>query len=225
VRALFEQRLLPLASGVDAAFVALWLHTFRSFTTPLAFDCLVDRFGKPRRRFNALAPLDAPQRLTAQRDRVAHAHPGLLRSRLVAAAALRERLSRPTASCLPTRRAVGGSAPTFADSLAVWYRVSPGETALPFHRKRSAYEAPTKRMLKYCGVELDPKNRTLLDYHPVEVERQNGAGARRLCARATERADVARLVEGRGRCAHARLPEHQAHQTSSTASAAGWRRK
>jgi hypothetical protein len=31
VRALFEQRLLPLASGVDAAFVALWLHTFRSF--------------------------------------------------------------------------------------------------------------------------------------------------------------------------------------------------
>jgi hypothetical protein len=39
-----------------------------------------------------------------------------------------------------------------------------------------AYEAPTKRMLKYCGDELDPKSRTLLDYHPVEVERQNGAG-------------------------------------------------
>ena len=60
VRALFEQRLMPLASGVDAAFVSLWLHTFRSFTTPRSlFDCLVDRFGKPLRRFNALAPLDA----------------------------------------------------------------------------------------------------------------------------------------------------------------------
>jgi hypothetical protein len=31
-------------------------------------------------------------------------------------------------------------------------------------------------MLKYCGVELDPKSRTLLDYHSVEVARQNGAG-------------------------------------------------
>jgi hypothetical protein len=52
---------------------------------------------------------------------------------------------------------------------------------LPFHRKRPAYEAPTKKMLKYCGDELDPKSRTLLDYHPVEVARQNGAGgARRL---------------------------------------------
>ncbi len=61
MRTLFEQRLLPLASGVDAVFVALWwLHTFRSFTTPrLLFDCLVDRFGKPLCRFNALAPLDA----------------------------------------------------------------------------------------------------------------------------------------------------------------------
>jgi hypothetical protein len=27
-------------------------------------------------------------------------------------------------------------------------------------------------MLKYCGVELDPKSRTLLDFHPVEVARQ-----------------------------------------------------
>jgi hypothetical protein len=34
--------------------------TFRSFTTPCSlFDCLVDRFGKPLRRFNALAPLDS----------------------------------------------------------------------------------------------------------------------------------------------------------------------
>jgi hypothetical protein len=51
----------------------------------------------------------------------------------------------------------------FADSLAVWYRVSLGETALLFLRKRPAYEAPTKKMLKYCGDELDPKSRTLLD--------------------------------------------------------------
>jgi hypothetical protein len=36
-----------------------WLHTFRSFTTPRSlFNCLFDRFGKPLRRFNALAPLD-----------------------------------------------------------------------------------------------------------------------------------------------------------------------
>jgi hypothetical protein len=78
-----------------------------------------------------------------------------------------------------------GSAPTFADSLAVWYRVSPGETALPFHRKRPAYEAPTKRMLKYCGDELDPKSRTLLDYHPVEVARQMALVVRAdFCARA-----------------------------------------
>jgi hypothetical protein len=59
------------------------------------------------------------------------------------------------------------AAPTFADSLAVWYRVSPGETALPFHRKWLAYEASTEKMLKFCGDELDPKSRTLLDYHPV----------------------------------------------------------
>jgi hypothetical protein len=44
--ALFEQRLVPLASGVDAAIVA---HTF-SFTTPRSlFDCLGDRFGRPLR--------------------------------------------------------------------------------------------------------------------------------------------------------------------------------
>jgi len=61
--------------------------------------------------------------------------------------------------------------------------------SLPFHCKRPAYEAPTKKMLKYCGDELDPKSRTMLDYHPVEVARQNGAGgARRLlcsCDRAS----------------------------------------
>jgi hypothetical protein len=36
-----------------------WLHAFRSFTTPRSlFDCLVDGFGKPLCRFNALASLE-----------------------------------------------------------------------------------------------------------------------------------------------------------------------
>ncbi len=114
-----------------------------------------------------------------------------------------------------------------AFAVAARRRLPTRSTALPFHRKRPAYEAPTKKMLKYCGDEVDPKSRTLLDYHPVEVARQMAlATPRRLCARAAERADVARLDEGRDRRARARLPEHQAHhQTSSTASAAGWRRK
>jgi hypothetical protein len=72
----------------------------------------------------------------------------------------------PARGCARRRvRVRGDSAPTFADSLAVFYRVSPGETVLPFHRKRPAYEAPTKKMLKYCGDELDPKSRTLLEDH------------------------------------------------------------
>jgi hypothetical protein len=45
------------------------------------------------------------------------------------------------------------------------------------------------------------------------------------CACATERADVARLDEGRDRRARARLPEHQAHHQPSSTAAAGWRRK
>jgi hypothetical protein len=203
-----------------------WLHTFRSFTTPRSlFNCLVDRFGKPLCRFNEPAPLGAPQWLAAQRDRVAHARPGLLRARLVSAA-LRERLSRRQRAVFRFAQLLVQRArrlPTRSRSDCV----SPGETALPFHRKRPAYEASTKKMLKYCGDELDPKSRTLLDYHPVEVARQNGAGgARRLCARATERADVACLDEGRGRRAtRATARTSSASSTSSTASAAGWRRK
>ena len=76
-----------------------------------------------------------------------------------------------------------------AFAVAARRRLPTRSTALPFHRKWPAYEAPTKKMLKYCGDELDPKSRTLLDYHPVEVARQNGAGgARRLlcsCERAS----------------------------------------
>jgi hypothetical protein len=69
VRALLEQRLLPLASGVDAAFVALLAaHVPLVHDAALAFDCLVDRFGKPLHRFNALAPLDA--RLSSRRNAI-----------------------------------------------------------------------------------------------------------------------------------------------------------
>jgi hypothetical protein len=100
----------------------------------------------------------------------------------------------PARGCARRRvRVRGDSAPTFADSLAVFYRVSPGETVLPFHRKRPAYEAPTKKMLKYCGDELDPKSRTLLEDHR-SIARQMALAARAdFCACATERADVARL--------------------------------
>jgi hypothetical protein len=50
-----------------AAHVPLVCDAPRSF-----FDCLVDCFGKPLRRFNAGAARRAPQRLAAQGDRVAH---------------------------------------------------------------------------------------------------------------------------------------------------------
>jgi hypothetical protein len=100
-----------------------------------------------------------PQRLATQRNRVAHARPGLLRARFVATA-LRERLSRrQRAVCRLAQLLVQRA--DVCHSLAVWYRVSPGETALPFHRKRPAYEAANKERLKHCGGELDPKSRTL----------------------------------------------------------------
>jgi hypothetical protein len=82
-------------------------------------------------------------------------------------------------------------------------------------------------MLKYCGVELDPKSRTLLDYHPSRSRGRMALVARAefVLVRSCELMSRA-WTEGRGRRARARLPEHQAHhQTSSTASAAGWRRK
>ncbi len=220
MRALFEQRLLPLASGVDAAFVALL-----AAHVPLVHDaalCLVDRFGKPLRRFNALAPLGAwlsgSQRnaiVSRTRTQVCYVLDSWLRHYASDFLADSE-LFADSRSCWC-------SAPTFADSLAVWYRVSPGETALLFHRK---YEAPTKKMLKYCGVELDPKSRTLLDYHPVESRgrwRWRGAPTFEL-VRPSELMSRA-WMKGRGQRARARLPEYQAHhQTNSTASAAGWRR-
>ncbi len=183
--ALFEQCLLPLASGVDAAFVALL-----AAHVPLVHDAALALRLSRRPLRQAAAPL---QRAGAAR-RAPSAARSATRSCLARAPRSATCSARdcgttrstfsPTASCLLTRAVVGGSAPTFADSLAVWYRVSPGETALPFHRKRPAYEAPTKKMLKYCANELDPKSRTLLDYNLVEVARQNGAGGahRLLCS-------------------------------------------
>jgi hypothetical protein len=115
----------------------LWLHTFRSFTTPRSlFDCLVDRFGKPLRRFNALAPLDA--RLSgSQRNAIVSRTRGLLRARLVAAAALRERLSRrQRAVCRLAQLLV--AAPTFADSLA-------SGTACRQTRRRCRFTASDRR--------------------------------------------------------------------------------
>jgi hypothetical protein len=82
VRALFEQRLLPLVSGVDAAFVALL-----AAHVPLVHDAALALRLSRRPLRQAAAPLQragtarrAPQRLAAQRDRVAHARPGLLRA-------------------------------------------------------------------------------------------------------------------------------------------------
>jgi hypothetical protein len=166
-----------------------WLRTFHSFTTPRSlFDCLVDRFDKPLRRFNALAPLDA--RLSgSQRNAI------VSRIRAQVCYVLDSWLRHYASDFLADSelfadwRSCWCSAPTFADSLAVWYRVSPGETVLPVSPQAAGVEASTKKMLKYCGDELDPKSRTMLDYHPVEFARQNGAGgARRLlcsCGRAS----------------------------------------
>jgi hypothetical protein len=125
---------------------------------------------------------------------------------------LRERFSRRQRAVCRLAQLLVAARRRFADSFAVWYRVSPGETALPFHRKRPAYEAPTKKTLKYCGDELDLKSRTLLDYHPVEVARQMALAARAdFCARAAERACVVRLDEGRTR-ANARTSSASSNQ-------------
>ncbi len=83
-------------------------------------------------------------------------------------------------------------------------------------------------MLKYCGDELDPKSRTLLDYDPVEVARQNGAGgARRLCACGEPSELMSRGWMKDAADAHTRdCPNiKRIINQSSTASAAGWRRE
>jgi hypothetical protein len=83
------------------------------------FDCLVDRFGKPLRRFNALASLDA--RLSGSRCNAI-----VSRTRAQVCCVLDSWLLRHYASDfladseLFADSPVGGSAPTFADLLAVW---------------------------------------------------------------------------------------------------------
>jgi hypothetical protein len=63
-------------------------------------------------------------------------------------------------------------APLFSDSDGVTYRVS-SESAVPFHRSRPAHETPSKKMLKYTdAADIDPKARTVLDFHPIELARQ-----------------------------------------------------
>jgi hypothetical protein len=62
-------------------------------------------------------------------------------------------------------------------------------------------------MLKYCGDELDPKSRT-----PGRGRAEMALTARAdFCARAAERADVARLDEGRTR-ANARTSSASSNQ-------------
>jgi hypothetical protein len=44
---------------------------------------------------------------------------------------------------------------------------------VPFHRARPAHETPSKKMLKYTdAADIDPKARTVLDFHPIELARQ-----------------------------------------------------
>jgi hypothetical protein len=108
------------------------------FTTPRSlFDCLVDRFGKPLRRINALAPLDARLSISQRNAIVSRTRAQVC---FVLASWLRHYASDFLADSelFADWRSCWCSAPTFADSLAVWYRVSPGESALPFHRKRPA---------------------------------------------------------------------------------------
>jgi hypothetical protein len=68
-RAIFE-RLFPLHVAVDTPLLALWMHTYRAFSTPRELHAnLVDRFAKPLRRFASLPALDV-RLSTAQRNAV-----------------------------------------------------------------------------------------------------------------------------------------------------------
>jgi hypothetical protein len=182
VRALFEQRLLQ-GERRRRGICRSWLHTVRSFSTPRSlFDCLVDsRCAASANRGAASTRWRRSTRVLSGSQRNAIVSRTRAQVCYVLDSWLRHNASDFLADSelFADWRSCWCSAPTFADSLAVWYRVSPGETALPFHRKRPAYEAANKEMLKHCGGELDPKSRTLLDDHSVEVARQNGAGGAR----------------------------------------------
>jgi hypothetical protein len=120
-------------------------------------------------------------------------------------------------------RVRGGSAPTFADSLAVWYRVSPGDCRFTASGRR------TRRRPRKCSNTASSIRRA------ARCSTAPGRGraaewrwrrAPTFVLVATERADVARLDERRGRRAtRATARTSSASSTNSTASAAGWRRK
>jgi hypothetical protein len=200
-----------------------WLHTFRSFTTPRSlFNCLFDRFGKPLRRFNALAPLD--ERLSgSQRNAIA-------RTRAQVCFVLDSWLRHYASDFL-------ADSELFADSRSCWWQradvcrlvrsLAPrvaGRDGAAVSPQAAGVRGADQENAQVLRRRARSKSRTLLDYHPVEVARQMAlAAGADFCARATERADVARLDVRRAR---AQLPEHQRIiNQCSTASAAGWRRK
>jgi hypothetical protein len=184
VRALFEQRLMPLARHRRSLCRALGCtRSARSRRRRSLFDYLVDRFGKPLRRFNTLAPLDARSQRNAivshTRTQVCYVLNSWLRhyasdfladSELFAA-----QLLVAVRRLLPTRSQSG--------------------TACRRARRRCRFTASgrrTSRRPRKCSstaATSSIRRAARCDYHPVEVARQNGAGgARRLlcsCDRAS----------------------------------------
>jgi hypothetical protein len=214
-----------VASGVDAAFVALLAaHVLLVHDARSLFDCLVDRFGKPLRRFNTLAPLDA--RLSgSQRNAIVSRMSAqvcyvlvswLLRHCAKSDFLADNELFADSRSCWWQRaevcRLARGLLPRVAgrDGAAVspqaaGVRGGDQENAQVL-RRRARSEEPlrcsttTRSRSRGRGVGGAP---TFVLVRPSEV---------------MSRAWMNDAVE-----AHARDCPH--HQTSSTASAAGWRRK
>jgi hypothetical protein len=155
-----------------------WLHTFRSFTTPRSlFDCLVDRFGTPLRRFNTLAPLDVHLKCSQRNAIVSR---------------MRAQVCYVIDSC-PRHYAIDFLADSelFADWRSCWWqradvcRLARGLVPRVAGRDGAAV-SPQAAGVR--GVEQEnaqvlrrrsrSKSRTLLDYHPVEVARQIALAAR-----------------------------------------------
>ena len=203
VRALFEQCLLPLASNVDAAFVAL-LAAHVPFVHDAALALRLSR--RPLRQ--AAAPLQragtARRACSAARSATRSCRARAPRSAtcLTRGCGTARATFSPTASCLPTGEAVGGSAPTFADSLAVWYRVSPGETALRRSRKCSSTAARSSiRRAARCSTTTRSRSRGRMAL---------AARADFVLVRPSELMSRAWMKDAAD-ALRARLPEHQAH--------------
>ncbi len=181
-RTLFEQRLLPLASGVDAALVA-------------CSGCTRSARSRRRARSSTVLSTASASRCAASTRRLAQLFLAArrrlpTRSRSGNARRRARRRCRFTASGRRTRRRPRKCSSTAATSSI----------------RRAARCSTTTRSRSRGRMAL--------------------AARADFCARSTERADVARLDEGRGRRARARLPEHHSgSSSSSTASAAEWRRK